>query len=241
MIYRNVDLSYQKQYDFLMQSGLYNALIKEYLLLEHVEINIEKYNYPNSYKILHPQQIDFISYPYSWSFSMLKDAALLTLKIQKIALKYGMILKDASAYNIQFVGCRPIFIDTLSFDIYEEGKPWQAYGQFCRHFLAPLALMSKVDVSLSKLLITHLYGVPIPLASKLLPYKTKFNLGLYLHIHLHAKTQISYQDKKVDTNKNKISRKSIKNLIENLSSTISALSYLSKGTEWGEYYNKDVI
>ena len=240
VFYRNVDNTYKEQYDFLMQSGLYEALVKKHWLIEHEEVKIEKYISDTVYKIIRPQQIDFISYPYSWSFSMLKDAALLTLRILKVALEHGMILKDASAYNIQFLGCQPVFIDTLSFEIYKEGKPWQAYGQFCRHFLAPLALMSQVDISLNKLLITHLDGIPIPLASKLLPFKTRFNLGLYLHLHLHAKTQTAYQDKKIDTAKNKVSKKTIENLAENLTTTITALKYVPKGTEWSEYYNKDV-
>jgi hypothetical protein len=240
VFYRNVDNSYKKDYDHLMQSGLYDALSKERLLIEHSEIENGNLTLNKGYKTLRPTQIDFISYPYSWSFSMLKDAALLTLRILKLAMKFGMTLKDASIYNIQFIGCQPIFIDTLSFELYEEGKPWQAYGQFCRHFLAPLALMSKVDISLSKMLVTHLDGIPVNIASKLLPFKTKFNLGIYLHIHLHAKTQVSYQDKKIDTTKNKVSKKSIENLEDNLTSTIKALNYLPKGTEWGDYYSKDV-
>jgi hypothetical protein len=116
---------------------------------------------------------------------------------------------------------------------------WQAYGQFCRHFLATLSLMSYIDVSLGKLLIIHLDGVPIPLASKLLPLKTKFNFGLYLHIHLHGKKQVETQDKKVNTSL-KLSKKSVENLAQSLYDTISGLKYQPAGTEWSEYYDKDV-
>ncbi len=244
LFYRAVNHSYQKNYDSLMLSGLYDELVKNKYLISHEETSdieiTDIYAESSVYKIILPKQLTFISYPYDWSFSMLKDAALLTLKIQKIALKYGMVLKDASAYNIQFIGTQPIFIDTLSFEIYEEGKPWQAYGQFCRHFLAPLALMSKVDVSLNKLLVTHLDGIPLPLSIKLLPFKTKFNFGLYLHLHLHAKTQVAYQDKKIEPSKSRLSKQSIINLTANLTTTIAALKYLPEGTEWGDYYSKDV-
>jgi SAM-dependent methyltransferase len=240
LFYRTVSHSYQKSYDFLMESGLYKELVDKNYLIAHEEVSREKETHSDIYKTLLPKQLSFISYPFDWSFSMLKDAALLTLKIQRIALRYGMILKDASAYNIQFIGCQPVFIDTLSFDMYEEGTAWQAYGQFCRHFLAPLALMSTVDISLNKLLITHLDGIPVPLASKLLPFRTRFNLGLYLHLHLHAKAQSRYQDKKIDGAKNKVSKKSIENAAQNLTSTINGLKYLPSGTEWGEYYHKDV-
>jgi len=92
--------------------------------------------------------VPFISYPYEWSFGQLKDAVLVTLAIQKRAMKAGMSLKDASAYNIQFYRGKPILVDTLSFEAYREGEPWVAYRQFCQHFLAPLALMAIRDVRL---------------------------------------------------------------------------------------------
>ncbi len=125
-----------------------------------------------------PELVSFISYPYEWSFSQLKDAALLTLKIQKRAIQHGLSLKDASAYNIQFQHGRPLLIDTLSFEIYPEGQPWVAYRQFCQHFLAPLALMAHVDVRLGQLLRLHIDGIPLDLASRLLPARTRFSIPL---------------------------------------------------------------
>ena len=130
-IFRAITYSYKDDYERLIQSGLYDYLIKENLLISHTEVVLGDKFEPNIYKIIKPKKIDFISYPYEWCFSQLKDAALTTLRIQKAALKYGMILKDCSAYNIQFKGCRPVFIDSLSFEIYKEGDPWIAYRQFC--------------------------------------------------------------------------------------------------------------
>ena len=104
--------------------------------------------------------IPFISYPYEWCFSQLREAALTTLKVQRKALEFGMSLRDSSAYNIQFKSGKPIFIDTLSFGKYREGQPWVAYRQFCQHFLAPLALMSYKDIRLSQLLSIHIESPP---------------------------------------------------------------------------------
>jgi len=129
-----------------MKNGLYERLIKEGKLIDHQEVSKSDQTI-----IIQPQPIKFISYPYEWAFSMFKDAALLTLDIQKTALEFNMSLKDASAYNIQFVGGKPILIDTLSFEKYQPGQPWVAYRQFCQHFLAPLALMSYKSVELGKL------------------------------------------------------------------------------------------
>ena len=185
--FRQVNNYYKKDYDLLISSGLYEELVKTNRLLPHEETTrITPINSSESYKILCPQQLSLITYPYSWSFSMLKDAALLTLSIQKTAIEKGMTLKDASAFNVQFVGSHAVFIDTLSFEQYIEGVPWVAYGQFCRHFLAPLSLMANKDISLNKLLIGNIDGIPLPLTSKLLPLKSYFNIGLLLHIHLHA-------------------------------------------------------
>ena len=88
-----------------------------------------------AWKVIKPKRVGFISYPYEWTFSELKDAALLTLDIQLRAMKRGMTLKDASAYNVQFEGGKPVLIDTLSFEKYDEARPWVAYRQFCQHFL----------------------------------------------------------------------------------------------------------
>ena len=70
------------------------------------------------------QTIPFISYPYEWSFSMLKDAALLQLDLLQAALAEGMVLKDASPFNVQWIGSKPIFIDIPSFTRLVPGEPW---------------------------------------------------------------------------------------------------------------------
>jgi len=148
------------------------------------------------------------------------------------------VLKDASAYNIQFHKGRATLIDTLSFDMYEEGSPWVAYRQFCQHFLAPLALMAHTDVRLSQLLRISIDGVPLDLASKLLPGKTRWNLGLSTHLHLHARMQQQNAGKAVDASKSRgrISKTGFLGLIESLESTVRGLSWKPAGTEWADYY-----
>jgi len=180
--------------------------------------------------------VSFISYPYEWSFGQLKDAALATLSIQRRALKLGMSLKDASAYNIQFVRGKATLIDTLSFEAYKEGQPWVAYRQFCQHFLAPLALMALKDVRLSQLLRVYIDGIPLDLASELLPWKTHFNFGLLTHIHLHAGAQKKYAGKEVKSHGGSMNKQAMTGLIESLDSTIRKLDWKPDGTEWGNYY-----
>ena len=188
-LYRQVNRVYREDYDLLLSSGLYDELAEAGLLVRHVTADIEPFIPDRSYLVIKPEEVGFISYPYEWCFSQLRDAALATLEIQKKAIDRGMSLKDASAYNIQFVRGRPTLIDTLSFEKYPEGRPWVAYSQFCRHFLAPLYLMSRKDVRLSSLLRVNIDGIPLDLASGLLPFRTRFRLPALLHIHLHARSE----------------------------------------------------
>jgi ribosomal protein L11 methylase PrmA len=240
-LYRQVNRLYQKDYDLLMQSGLYERLVKAKKLIPHQEVDIPAAVPECAYCILEPQRVEFISYPYEWSFSQLKDAALLTLSIQKIALEFGLSLKDASAYNIQFHAGRPLLIDTLSFEAYRAGEPWAAYRQFCQHFLAPLALMSCVDIRLSQWMRVSIDGIPLDLASRLLPLQTRFQFGLMAHIHLHASAQKRYAAQPDAAQKQasgrEMGKEGLLGLIDSLTRTISGLRWEPKGTEWGDYYD----
>ncbi len=237
ILYRQVNHKYEQEYVRLMESGLYEKLVKAKLLIPHVEVN-QLPAESEAYKVIQPERVPFISYPYEWSFGQLKDAALATLSIQRRALKVGMSLKDASVYNIQFVHGKATLIDTLSFEIYKEGQPWVAYRQFCQHFLAPLALMALRDVRLNQLLRVYIDGVPLDLASALLPSKTRFNFGLLTHIHLHAGAQKKYSGADVKSRAGTtFGKQAMIGLIDSLDSTIRKLNWNPSGTEWGNYYD----
>ncbi len=128
---------------------------------------------PDAVAVLRPRELPLISYPYEWCFGQLREAALLTLELQRRALAAGMRLKDASAYNIQFDAGRPILIDTLSFEVGDPAQPWPAYRQFCEHFLAPLALVAYRDPRCGLMLRDFIDGIPIDLAARLMPCRTR--------------------------------------------------------------------
>ena len=235
VLYRRVNPIYKQHYDCAQKSGLFDALISNKLLIAHQEIPSSNTDPKNTYKIIAPEKIPFISYPYEWCFSQLQDAAILTLEIKKIALDHGMTLKDASAYNVQFLKGRPIFIDTLSFEIYKEGAAWAAYRQFCQHFLAPLALMCRRDVRLNQLLRIFIDGIPLDLASSLLPRWTYLSPTLASHIHLHAKGQQKFA-KKSSKPEWRIPRRNLEALIESLKMAVQGLKLARQETEWANYY-----
>jgi hypothetical protein len=200
VIYRQVNQAGADDYEHFMKSGLYKKLAENNLLIEHQEVkNTSKFGTsPKRYKIIRPVHVPFISYPYEWTFHQLKDAALLTLKVQKIALEHGMVLKDASAYNVQFIGRKPVFIDTLSLWKYTEGDPWEGYKQFCEHFVAPLALAAYATPEILQIQKVFIDGVPLKLATQLLPSRARLKKGLLAHIYLHAASQKKYDKPDVE-------------------------------------------
>jgi len=237
-LFRQINRSFQLDYEQLMGSGLYDRLVGDRMLVSHEEVDEPPLDPAQAYRVIRPERIGFISYPYEWCFSQLKDAALLSLKVQRIALKHEMSLKDASAYNVQFAGGRPVLIDSLSFERLPEGRPWTAYRQFCQHFLAPLLLMSRVDIRLQGLLRTHIDGIPLDLASRLLPTQTYLSPGILIHVHLHARAQSRFagRDVRQASAQRTMGANALVGLVDSLQGMVSKLTWRPEGTAWGEYY-----
>jgi len=234
-VYRQINICYKDNYEMLMRTGLYARLTAAGFLVSHKEVGT---NVPSdAFKIIAPDEIPFVSYPYEWCFEQLKDAALLTLAVQKEAFARGMSLKDASAFNVQFVGAKPIFIDTLSFEKYREGSPWVAYKQFCEHFLAPLALAAFCDVRLGQLSRVYLDGIPLDLATKLLPLSAKIKPLILFHIVLHARAQknLSSPTAPKPASGQKFGRAAFAELIDSLQATIQGLECRPAKSVWSDY------
>ncbi|HET9843266.1 MAG TPA: SAM-dependent methyltransferase, partial [Gammaproteobacteria bacterium] len=235
--YRFVDESYQEHYDHLIHSGLYERLIQERLLLPHQEISEEAFSFSKPcYKILKPSQLEFVSYPYEWCFSQLKEAGIATLKIQKIAHQFGMCLKDASAFNIQFYQGNPTLIDTLSFHRCTKNTPWIAMGQFYRHFLWPLLAMANIDVTLNKQFLLYPDGFKHETLKPWFGIKTWFKPSILLHVHLHgifAKKAAIKQATKKDF---QLPETYLPILLDRIISLIEKLT-LKQQSVWKDYYH----
>ena len=239
-LYRQINQAGKDDYELMMSSGLYQSLVGDGLIVTHKEVKVKSLALDGlRYKIIKPQLIPFISYPYEWTFSQLKSAALLTLQLQKTALAHGMILKDASPYNVQFIGKKPIFIDTLSFRTYRQGMPWEGYKQFCEQFVAPLALAVYASPQILRSLRVFLDGIPLALAVKLLPNRARLKRGLLAHIYLHAASQkrYDYQTNKPDAKPRRLSPMALSGLLASLEHTVNVLKLAAQKTQWGDYYN----
>ena len=131
--------------------------------------------------VLAHARVPFVSYPYEWSFGMLQRAALLHLEILTEALGAGLILKDASPYNVMFCGANPVFIDVGSFVPHAPGEPWAAYRQFCELMLFPLLLQAHRQVDLQPILRGELEGISARQFLKWLSWRDLFRPGVFTH------------------------------------------------------------
>jgi hypothetical protein len=237
VLYRQVNASFGDRFDRFRSSGLEAELVERGLLVRHDEAEASLAAGPGSHAVLRPERIPFVSYPYEWCFGQLRDAALATLAAQRVAMSRGFTLRDGSAYNVQFLRGRPVLIDLLSFEPIREDEPWAAYGQFCRHFLAPLALMATRDVRLGSLLRTQLDGIPLDLAAALLPRRVRMRPGLMLHLSAHARAgRRAGPGAPRRRGSGGFSERAFLGLVESLESSIRGLEWEPPESVWTEYY-----
>ncbi len=175
--------------------------------------------------------LPLILYPYEWPFSLWKEAALTTLVIQREALLQGFWLRDATPFNLTLYQGRMRHLDQLSLEPYPEGRPWPAYIEFVRGFLAPLLLMSYKDRRLGKLIQLYPEGLPLDLTWKLLPLKGKWSGLALIHLLPH-KLKPSAKSPKGDIH---IDRKKLIKLIDSMSFGIEKLKPLYASSAWEGY------
>jgi ribosomal protein L11 methylase PrmA len=178
-------------FDFVRGSGLVDALVSDQKLVGETLVDasiLGEHAYGAHYVLEHPR-LPFISYPYEWSFSALKAAALLHLDIQQAALKKDVTLTDATAYNVQFLGPKPIFIDSLSFRRYTQGEYWDGHRQFCEQFINPLLLRSVNGIPHNAWYRGELEGISATDMSRLLPWRSRLSWNVLTNVFMQARLQ----------------------------------------------------
>jgi len=240
ILYRQVNQIFRDDFDHFINSGCYDHLVKNQWLLPHEEVIENLTGSANWYKTIRPQRIPFISYAYEWCFDMLKDAALLTLQLAKECTHFGIILKDATPFNVQWLTGKPIFIDTLSFERYDAAKPWIAYRQFCESFLSPLLLMRYSRQPLQSMMLTYPEGIPLSVTRSLLPWRSKFSFHTYLHIHMHERLASRNTGKEMHQQNGRMvfSEKKLHRLLDSLQSLIQSLEWKGNTSNWDQYYEE---
>jgi len=189
--------------------------------------------------VLKHHTIPFISYPYEWCFGMLKDAALLQLELLLAALDEGMILKDSSAFNIQWVGVNPVFIDIPSFEKLATGEPWVGYRQFCQMFLYPLFLQAYKDVPFQPWLRGAIDGIEAEQCNNLMSARDFLRPGVFTHTYLQTKVQAVYGQTQTNIKRDLraagFNKEMIKANVSRLQKLIRGLSWERGKSPWSDY------
>ncbi len=191
-------------------------------------------------RVLRHERLDYISYPYEWCFGQLKDAALLTLDLQiELLENEDITLADNTAYNVQFDGWRPLFIDVLSLQKYAEGTPWVGYGQFCEQFLNPLLLQSKLDIDFRHWYRGSVDGIATLDLCKMLKWHHFLSPGVFSHVYLHARSLEKAFRASHDTNSAgaevKLPKARLLALFRYMRLFINSLEAQTKNTTWAAY------
>lgn len=193
--------------------------------------------------IMKHERIPVITYPCEWSFDMMRDAALTTLRLLLLCVARGLTLKDATAYNVTFHKGRMVFFDTLSIENYVSGTPWEGYSQFCREFLFPLMLTSYQGVDFHPAMKASLKGIPVGDMFRLIKSGDKLRPAVFKHIVLQAYLDRSFAgtDKEMRTHfkGTNFSIRMIEANVKSLCKTVKSLRYTPKDSVWGDYEYKN--
>lgn len=238
-IYRVISTFGKQNFDFVEKSGLYAALIDNGHLLPYE--NLDKSSFENlpdnaAYLLSHPL-LPFTSYPYEWTFEQLRDAALLHLDLHLRALDHNVTMSDATAYNIQFIGHKPVFIDHLSFIPYHEGMLWKAQQQFTEQFLTPLLLWSKTGIAPNDWYKGTLKGITPSDLHKAMPWHKRLSFKYFNYIFLPS----FFERKQIEDHKNaapienKLPKTGLVFILKQLRSWIANLKAPHEATVWGDY------
>jgi len=239
-VFRSVMPSAAKDFAFVESTGLLEELVEAGRLIPYTssDPDVLRDAAPGAVRVLEHPRLPMVTYPYEWPFPVLKAAALLQLEVHLRALEHGVSLSDATAYNVQFRGPEPVFIDYLSFRPYRDGEYWAGHRQFCEQFLNPLLLRSLCGVAHNAWYRGRLNGIPVTDLPRLLPTRSKFSWNVFSHVVLHARLQNAASSRRAATaaTTRKLPLVALRRMLENMRNWIEKLEPADTGTTvWQNY------
>ena len=239
-VYRVLSDEGYERYKFLEKNNLLKQLIDKNYVIRTNQIATQKLNLKEiiSKYVLEHDKVNYISYPYEWSFQQLKDAAIHHLDLHLYLLNNNATLIDASAYNIQFVGHKPVFIDILSIKEYEDGEYWKAHKQFCENFLNPLILKSKKNINFNNWFKGNLEGITTKDLNSTLGITDKISYNIFVQVVLLNYLENKAINSEIDirkVKKKKFPKTSYISILKNIRNLINSLKIKKERTIWGDY------
>lgn len=235
-IYRTIAPKAQTDYRKLVESGLYSRLVDKGWLTVAAEIETSNVNQA---LVVEHERLSFVSYPYEWTFSQLKAAAVHQLDVHLEALNHGLTLSDASAYNVQFIDANPIFIDLLSFVQYEEGMLWAGHRQFCEHYLHPLLFTTTFGIPFNNWLRSSIEGLSGQDLVRLMPLRNKLSPRTFFNVILPCWLQQSSSGNDVAiqrASKRRLSKAALEFMLTSLRNWVQGMTLKAGKTTWDDYY-----
>ena len=218
-----------------------NELVTQGMLVDFRELSPEEFGMEqggNAYVLEHPKLAPW-TYPYEWSFSLLQRAALFHLELHLYLLERGLNLSDASAYNVQFQGTEPVFIDHLSVRPYRDGEFWLGHRQFCEQFLNPLLLRAHLDIAHNAWYRGNLEGIATNDLARLLPMRSRFGWKVLSNVVLPAyfqKNTTSDREVSFTTEGRRLPLAGLQSMLRQLHTWIGALRPANtRSTTWANY------
>ena len=241
-IFRILSTLGENRISFILKNKILEQSIKKKFLVNTSVLNEGDKIKNNIYQeniILEHEEIPFISYPYEWSFSQLKEAAIFHLDFNLFLLENNVNLIDSSAYNVQFIDNQPIFIDVLSMKEYKDGTPWEGHKQFCENFLNPLILKSKKGIKFNNWFKGNIEGIETSELNKILNLFDKFSYNIFVHVHLLNKLEEKFKNKKSlklnSVRKTFLSKNQLMAMMKQLRNFISKLKDHKSISTWDTY------
>lgn len=192
--------------------------------------------------VLRHERVPVITYPYEWTFEMLRDAALLQIDVTRRAIEAGLTSKDATSYNVVFQGTRPVFIDVGSFEKTRPGEPWSGYRQFCELFLNPLVVQAATGIDFQPWLRGTLDGISASDVASVVPLRKRLRKGLAVHVTLHARAERRYADADGDVRDEMrqagFGPKIVLAQLANLEKAVRKLRWRAQRSEWSDYSDR---
>ena len=241
-VFRTLSAAAAERFEALFDGGHLERLVDRQLVIPSWFVNSADIGLDPvaiGAKVIEHRRIDVTTYPFEWSFDMLRDAALVTLDIIERALAFNFILKDATPYNIGFIEAKPVLIDLLSLERYEAGAPWEGYAQFCREFVFPLFLAAYRGIDFRVFFRGQLNGIELATASKLFSVRDLFRPGVWKHVKLQALLERSFRNSAVDVDESyrvgHFSKDAILANTRNLRRAIERLPRPGADSQWIDY------
>lgn len=243
-IYRGLTAEGLEDYAEVESTSFYRALQDEGKVVRTERLAAPPPGLEGWAAVLHHERVPVITYPYEWTFEMLRDAALLQLEVTRRALDERCITKDATSYNVQFDGTRPVFIDVGSFERLHPGEPWPGYRQFCELFLNPLVLQAVGGIDFQPWLRGSLDGIAPSQVAPLVRGRHRLDRKLAVHVLLHARAERRYADADRERDvRDEMQRagfgpKVLAAQLDNLAATVRGLRWQAQGSEWSDYADR---